>query len=208
MKRILLALIFMAVALQLGFSEYYNSTSALMEVNGYVDQELIVILNDLDVATEGGVEVGMPFDLEGDDVKYSSAFGMGRKIGEWSLYSNGGGKFDLSVSCTKLVNEGNSSSTLDYCLDFRYNLMHLSADASDNTSRNMIQGDFRVSSTDGFTNTTIASADMDQINSGDYIGSYSQSIRFCLADGQDVTDATKYSSGWYRATVTMTVTTR
>lgn len=126
MKRIVVLLLFIFAAVPAVFADDANSNHNYQYLNrssaggihlvGYVDNYWTI---SIDPILNGSHDpyIGMPFDLQGSDVKYhSSNIHLGRTIGHWSLVVNiDSGAWEVDVSATPLVLD---STSINYYLVF------------------------------------------------------------------------------------------
>lgn len=189
---------------------YREDLRRSLEVVGYVAVYHNITVTPL--VETGGLGYGMPFDITGEDVKYSAAniqthinsgetepvnVYLGRNIATWG-FSSTIAKITINIKAFPMVYSKDSTITLDYYISFKYRFAKFNADGSYNSD------EVGYLSTDSTSSTGISKEFKNEVDQESFpiIASDEQEIWFMFMNGV-VPSSNDYPAGSYTATVTI-----
>lgn len=206
---VILVLIFVATSSCFA-TTYREDLRRSLEVVGYVAVYHNITVTPL--VETGGLGYGMPFDITGDDVKYSTSniqthmnsgetepvnVYLGRNIATWG-FSSTIAKITINIKASPMVYSNDSTKTLDYYISFKYKFAKFDAHGS------YLSDDVGYLSTDSTSSDGITKEFENQVDQESFpiIASDEQEIWFMFMNGVDPS-SDYYPAGSYTATVTI-----
>lgn len=193
MKRMILIAVLLILSISVCFASstenyLYDHSAGSLPIYGHMDSYWVISVERI---THGGGNVGMDFDLLGDDIVYNSDSSLGRLIAYWTFIVNLTSGWRLKIYASPLTLKGVSGgSEINYHLTF--NLDYPDDNGND------VSTDWRVNSSEAGGYVIFPSVEY----SHKEVASVAKQIRFML---DDYTLEQKYAwdEGQYSSTVSL-----